>query len=125
MDLNQITLPVTDFEQSVEFYQRLGLRLIVSARGEYARFELPSGSATLSLHRSQTPVVNGPLVYFEVDDVDQRTSELRALGVTFDSEPRDERWLWREVRLTDPSGNRLCIYHAGVNRRYPPWRLDS
>ena len=27
------------------------------------------------------------------------------------------------VRLTDPAGNRLCLYQAGEYRRYPPWRL--
>ena len=43
MDLNQITIEVSDFQRSLDFYLKLGLRLIVSARDEYARFELPSG----------------------------------------------------------------------------------
>ncbi|WP_336866841.1 VOC family protein [Sphingomonas sanguinis] len=50
MRLNQVTLGATDFEASVRFYTALGLRLIVSARDEYARFELPEGEATLSLN---------------------------------------------------------------------------
>ena len=37
--------------------------------------------------------------------------------------PLDRDWLWREARLTDPSGNVICIYHAGENRRFPPWRI--
>jgi len=27
--------------------------------------------------------------------------------------------------LRDPDGNELCLYHAGENRRFPPWRLAS
>lgn len=50
MRLNQVTLGTTDFDASVVFYQKLGLRLIISSRGEYAQFELPDGEATLSVH---------------------------------------------------------------------------
>jgi catechol 2,3-dioxygenase-like lactoylglutathione lyase family enzyme len=37
MRLNQVTVGATDFEASMAFYHALGLRLIVSARGEYVR----------------------------------------------------------------------------------------
>jgi len=37
----------------------------------------------------------------------------------------DQRWLWREACLNDPAGNRICIYHAGENRRYPPWKISE
>ena len=124
MDLNQVTLTVTDFDEAVAFYRRLGLRLIVSARGDYARFELPSGSTTLSLSLSGERATNGPVIYFECDDVDARYEELRAAGIEFDSAPRDETWRWREARFQDPSGNRLCLYHAGPDRRFPPWRIE-
>jgi catechol 2,3-dioxygenase-like lactoylglutathione lyase family enzyme len=125
MDLNQVTIEVLDFEASVAFYQRIGLRLIVSARGEYARFELPSGSSTLSLHQSDHPSIGGPLLYFEVDDVDAKYLKLTGLGVHFDTKPKDQSWLWREARFCDPSGNRLCLYHAGNDRRFPPWRIEG
>ena len=49
---------------------------------------------------------------------------LHMAGVTFDQLPTDQPWLWREARLTDPSGNAVCLYQAGENRRFPPWRLD-
>ena len=35
------------------------------------------------------------------------------------------RWLWREARLVDPSGNVICLYHAGENRLNPPWRVGA
>ena len=125
MDLNQVTLEVSGFAASVAFYERLGLRLIVSSRGEYARFELPSGSSTLSLHLVEGRVAPGPVLYFECEDVDRRFGELTAAGVAFDGTPEDQLWRWREVRFRDPSGNRLCLYHAGPDRRFPPWRLEG
>ena len=123
MDLNQITLGVTDFGEAVAFYRRIGLKLIVSSRGEYARFECPEGGSTLSLHLTDEPAQNGPVVYFECEDIDARYAELKERGVVFDGPPRDESWRWRETRFADPSGNRLCLYHAGSDRRYPPWRI--
>ena len=46
-----------------------------------------------------------------------------AAGIAFTRLPTDERWLWREARLRDPDGNVLCLFHAGENRRHPPWRV--
>jgi len=126
MRLNQVTIPCHDYAASVRFYVTLGLRQIVDSPPDYARFETDAGT-TLSLHR--TAVGDGPtdgtVVYFEVDDVDATVSALHAAGIAFDTEPTDQRWLWRETRLTDPAGNRLCIYHAGRNRRHPPWRIGD
>ena len=55
-----------------------------------------------------------------------RTSidELVQKGFSFDQLPREERWQWREARLTDPGGNTVCLYSAGDNRRHPPWRVE-
>ncbi|MCK7613074.1 VOC family protein [Roseibium sediminicola] len=125
MDLNQVTLEAMDFDASVDFYKRLGLRLIVLSEGRYARFELPSGSSTLSLHKSEQPVAPGVMLYFEVEDVDRSYRELVENGVTFDTPPTEENWRWKEARFTDPSGNRLCLFHAGPDRRFPPWRLEK
>jgi len=52
---NQVTLSATNMATSVEFYQKLGLRLIVDSAPRYVRFEFPSPPgggepATLSLH---------------------------------------------------------------------------
>ena len=125
MDLNQVTVGAVDFGKSLEFYRMLGLKLIVLAEGRYARFELPSGAATFSIHHDVEHVAGRNTLYFEVDDVDQVHAALAAKGVVFDSEPTDERWNWREARFKDPSGNRLCLFHAGQDRRFPPWRINS
>ena len=125
MDLNQITLACMDYDASVVFYKALGLTQIVDSPPRYARFETPSGS-TLSIHSGErVSAVSGTVVYFEVDDVDQAVTALQAKGVEFESPPTDQRWLWREAYLYDPAGNQICIYHAGENRRYPPWRISE
>lgn len=123
MNLNQVTVPCTDFEASADFYRRLGLRQIVSSPPRYARFECPGG-ATLSIHAVAGPLPEpAVVVYFEVEDVDATVAGLQAAGMEFAAMPVDQDWLWREAYLLDPAGNRICIYHAGENRRFPPWRI--
>jgi len=126
MRLNQVTVPALDVERSVAFYKTLGLRLIVTSP-HYARFELPDGESTFSIHVTDdaSGAGHGASVYFECDDVDARVAALKAKGIVFDSEPTDESWLWREAWFTDPAGVKLCLYKAGEARRYPPWRVKD
>jgi hydroxymethylpyrimidine/phosphomethylpyrimidine kinase len=125
MELNQLTLPCTDYAASLTFYAHLGHRLIVDSPPRYARFETPAG-ATFSLHAAAPDQVSDAyVIYFEVAHVDAEIDRLRALGIDIETEPRNQSWLWREAYLRDPSGNRICIYHGGENRRYPPWRVED
>ncbi len=120
--LNQITLPCREYGASVIFYTELGLTQIVdSPSNGYARFEAPNG-VTLSIHASDDAAA-GATVYFESRRLDAWVSELLSDGFAFDQMPQDERWGWREARLVDPSGNVICLYQAGENRRYPAWRI--
>jgi catechol 2,3-dioxygenase-like lactoylglutathione lyase family enzyme len=124
MNLNQVTLPAVDLGPAVDFYRRLGLRLIVEDLPRYARFESPDGESTLSIEQvPRLPEGPGPVVFFECQDLDEIVAHLEAKGIEFDSLPVDQPWLWREARLRDPGGNALCLYWAGQNRRYPPWRV--
>lgn len=116
MRLNQFVLPHRDYEKSRDFYKALGLTLIVDApENSYARFEAPGG-ATLSIHGDDAGV------NFECDDLDAQIEKARAAGISFEG-PVDQPWLWREAWTFDPSGNRVLLYQAGENRRYPPWRI--
>jgi catechol 2,3-dioxygenase-like lactoylglutathione lyase family enzyme len=124
MRLNQVTAPAHDLERSIAFYRTLGFTLIVKA-DHYARFEVGDGSETFSLHLTEESVGNGPSIYFECDDLDARVAALKAQGIVFDHDPKDQSWLWREAWLSDPAGVKLCLYHAGANRRFPPWRLKD
>jgi len=126
MRLNQVTVPSRDLAVAVDFYQKLGLRLIVDSVPRYARLECPDGSATFSLHQvPKLPSGTGIVVYFECEALDARVAELTEMGITFDSLPTDQSWLWREASLRDPDGNCLILYHAGTNRRFPPWRIGE
>ena len=120
MKLNQVTVGTTDYAASVDFYTRLGLKQIVGSPPRYARFETPGGE-TFSIHLVDA-VASTTIVYFEVDDVD---AFVAGLDLPLTVEPADQDWLWREARLIDPSGNEICLYHAGENRRFPPWRLRA
>jgi catechol 2,3-dioxygenase-like lactoylglutathione lyase family enzyme len=124
MNLNQVTLPALEVAPAVAFYQQLGLRLIVDDLPHYVRFECPDGGTTLSVERvTERGVGPAPVVYFECEQLDQMVERLRVAGIRFDSLPTDQPWLWREARLQDPAGNAVCLYWAGRNRRYPPWRV--
>lgn len=126
MRLNQVTAPANDLDASIAFYQLLGLKLIVK-NPHYARFELPEGESTFSLHivDGDIPRANAPQLYFETLDVDAEVARLRQSGVAIEREPVAQTWLWYEAWLRDPAGNSICIYNAGENRRYPPWRIDT
>jgi len=125
MRLNQITAPATDLDASIAFYQTLGLRLIVKSP-HYARFELPAGEATFSLHVVEGEIAreNAPQLYFECSDVDFEVRRLKLAGVTIEREAQAQSWLWYEAWLRDPAGNAICLFNAGDNRRHPPWRID-
>jgi catechol 2,3-dioxygenase-like lactoylglutathione lyase family enzyme len=126
VNLNQVTLPVTDLDRAVRFYRDMGFTLIVHSPPRYARFECPVGDSTFSLHAvAARPPDTGVVVYFECADLDARVEHLRAEGFGFTQLPTDERWLWREARLVDPSGNVICLYWAGDNRKHPAWRIAA
>lgn len=124
MNLNQITVPSLDLTQSIPFYEKLGLKLIVKALPYYARFECPDGDATFSLHQVEhLPKGEGIWIYFECSDLDEYVTTLLQQGVLFDELPNNKSWLWREARLKDVDGNQLILYFAGDNRKNPPWRI--
>lgn len=124
MRLNQVTVPARDLAQSIAFYEVLGLRLIVRA-DHYARFELPDGEATFSLHRVEGEIAraNAPQIYFECENLAAEVARLKDAGVAFETDITEQSWLWTEAWLRDPAGNSLCLFKAGQNRRYPPWRV--
>ena len=124
MNLNQVTIPSLNLERAVEFYQKLGLQLIVKSMPRYVRFECPNGESTFSIHlMEKLPEGNRAVLYFENENLDEVVQQLVAQGVEFTEMPNDKSWLWREAHLYDPDGNHLILYHAGENRKNPPWRV--
>ena len=124
MNLNQVTIYSDKPVETVEFFQKLGLTLIVDSLPRYARLECPDGESTLSVNIAD-PVepLNNIVLYFEYDNLDAEVDRLKSLGVEFDEDPADRPWLWRQAYLKDPNGNKICLFHAGENRKNPPWRV--
>jgi hydroxymethylpyrimidine/phosphomethylpyrimidine kinase len=123
--LNQVTVTGSDYERSVDFYRRLGLRQIVANPPDYARFET-EGGVTFSVQIDpEEKVIATTAIYLECDDLDQRVEQLARSGLPFEHGPRDQPWMWREARLRDPDGNIIFLYKAGESRRFPPWRIDN
>ncbi|AZJ33597.1 MULTISPECIES: VOC family protein [Tenacibaculum] len=125
MDLNQVTIPSIDVNESVIFYKKLGLLLIVDASPRYVRFEVPDGNTTFSIHQvEKLPKGEGVTLYFEDENLDELVEKLQEKGVQFTQLPKDQTWLWREAHLLDPDGNKLILFKAGEHRKNPPWRID-
>lgn len=126
MNLNQVTIFSDKPVETVEFFKKLGLSVIVDSLPRYARLECPDGEATLSVNvaDSVTPV-NNVVLYFECENLDSEVKRLKSLGLLFDEDPTDRSWLWRQAYLKDPNGNKICLFHAGENRKNPPWRVKS
>ena len=90
----------------------------------YARLECPDGDSTLSIQEADdVQVTNNVVLYFECDELDRTVEELKSKGLSFDEDPTDRPWLWRQAYLKDPNGNKICLFNAGENRKNPPWRV--
>lgn len=126
MRLNQVTVPLIDYEASKAFYLKLGLELLVDSPPRYARFAMPEGGSTFSIEKVDG-VAGGdwPLIWFESDRLDALVAELKAKGISFETDPEDKSYLWRVATLRDPACNLIALYHAGENRLNPPWRVKS
>ncbi len=81
-------------------------------------------NSTFSLSLENSEFLSRTVIYFEHEDLDNWVKQLKAKGIHFDQEPTDERYLWREAVLHDPSGNKIKLYWAGENRLNPPWRVE-
>ncbi len=98
-----------DAAATARWYNRLGFEVV----GEH-RFEpgfplyvfLDRGGIELHLSEHEGDARPGSLAYFWVDDVDRVASE-------FGEEVHDQPW-GREVKLTDPDGNRLRVAERTV-----------
>jgi catechol 2,3-dioxygenase-like lactoylglutathione lyase family enzyme len=122
MNLNQVTVATTDVARAIEFYSKLGLRVIVRTPS-YARFECPEGGSSFSIDLAEQVSPSQTVVYFECTNLDETVNRLQLLGVCFRSLPSEQPYLWREAYLQDPDGNMLCLFFAGINRLHPPYRV--
>jgi len=78
MNLNQVTIPITEISKSIKFYEDLGLELIVHTHDKYARFVCPDGQSSLSLHVVDSlTAINRTILYFEIENLDEYVAQLK------------------------------------------------
>jgi hypothetical protein len=81
MNLNQVTIYTDKPLETVEFFQKLGLLLIVDSLPRYARLECPDGDATLSIQTADSVTsMNNIVLYFECEKLDEEVRALKSLG---------------------------------------------
>lgn len=124
MELNQVTLPVKDMDEAVQFYLCLGFTQIVDTP-HYSRFSCPDGNSTFSLSLENDDFENHSVIYFEHQNLEKLCQNLTDKGVIFEQQPIEQRYLWKEAILKDPSGNKIKLYWAGENRLNPPWKVEK
>ena len=127
MNLNHVTIVVSDFERAKDFYKTLGLIQIVDSPPRYARFLCPDGDTTVSVEvTGEQPAQPGVELFFQRDDVDATVTALREKGLAFYQEPTDMFYQWREARLRDPDGHDIRFYSETADYRLnPPWKIKD
>ena len=103
MELNQVTLPVTNMAEAVEFYLTLGFTQIVDTP-HYARFTCPEGTSTFSLSLESESVQNHSVIYFEHEALDELYASLVEKGIHFEQPPIEQRYLWKDSYFKRPIG---------------------
>ena len=125
MNLNQVTIYTNKVGDSIEFYKKLGLKLIVDSAPRYVRFVCPDGDSTLSFMKLRMIHNRSNIVlYFECEDLDREVEGLKNLGLQFEQEPADQDVALARSVSRDPNGNKICLFFAGENRQNPPWRVE-
>lgn len=97
-----ITFPVSDLKKATSFYENI---LELKKTGEwsnYATFEV--GEVQFGLEPSKRFEI-----FLLVDDVDKAYRDLKAKGVKFTTEPKDQHWGARAATFMDPDGNKFTI----------------
>jgi len=112
--IDHIEMIVKDVDAHVEFYQKLGFKLLT-------RTDHHGGSAELQLPGPNQPILEIHTVLgeeniginhisFQAEDVFETHAELQAKGIVFNSEPYRNKHTGRgNVRLRDPDGWRLQL----------------
>ena len=100
--LEGISLHVSNFEESYNFYAQLpGVEVITQRPGEFVRFKI--GDGFLHLVKLQKP---GFHIEINTSDVETVHQELLNSGFT-PTDPKSHPWGKRDFNLVDPNGNLL------------------
>ena len=115
-----IAFPASDFEASVRFYRDLlSLPTLKEGKDDFSRFaHFDVGGFGIHIYEWTKPfnrAHTGLQMY--VDDVDKLYAELKAQGVKFSGEVRDEPWGGRVATVADPDGNLFDLLNSDFEKR--------
>ncbi len=127
--LSAVTLVVRDYDEAIAFFTRtLGFELLedrpLDAGKRWVRVGSPAGGTSLLLARAATPEqaarvgdqTGGRVAFFlHTDDFSRDYEALRAAGVRFQREPRDESY-GRVAVFEDLYGNRWDLIQRPLAR---------
>jgi catechol 2,3-dioxygenase-like lactoylglutathione lyase family enzyme len=105
-----ISLPVSDLESSIVFYQQFGFEVEIQ-HDTFALLRLGEGTiGLLKVDVSKWPKAQRAAIHIELstDDLDALFAQLNAQGIHIAVPPRDRPWE-RQMFTTDPDGYRLEI----------------
>ncbi|MDH5447466.1 MAG: VOC family protein [Candidatus Bathyarchaeota archaeon] len=111
--INHVAFAVSDLKETARFYEEvLGLR----KTGEWANYVIfDVGGVELAFGPGGKKGGKGvskegvPDIFMLVDDVDGVYERLRAKGVRFVSEPKDQYWGGRTAAFLDPDENKFIL----------------
>ncbi len=111
VELNAITLRVTDMAASITFYDALGLDLIVEYGGPDSPFTtLRFADNFINLTAAEGPPETGwGRVIFHVTDPDGVCEAIHSAGYEPSTEPADAPWGERYFHVSDPDGHELSF----------------
>jgi predicted enzyme related to lactoylglutathione lyase len=101
--IENITVRVADLKRAVSFYEKIGLKK-KDEWSNYATFSV--GDVVLGFDPESKGGVD---IFVHVANVDDEYKALKEKGVKFLSEPKDQYWGGRTVKLVDPDGNEFIL----------------
>ena len=100
--IRHVTFPVSDMKKAVDFYEGvLGLKK-TGEWGNYVVFDVGGVELAFGLNEKFQ-------MYLRTDDVDEMYKSLKAKGVKFLTEPKDQFWGGRTAEFADSYGNRFIL----------------
>ncbi|MDP4189145.1 MAG: VOC family protein [Bacteroidota bacterium] len=119
-------LVVTDMQKSRQFYETILGQKVILDYGENITFQ---GNFALHLQSHYQSLISNKEIktggndfelYFEYDDVEKMTGQLKEAGITFVHEMREQPWRQRVVRFYDPDRH---IIEIGESLEHLSFRL--
>jgi catechol 2,3-dioxygenase-like lactoylglutathione lyase family enzyme len=100
--IQHITFTVSDIKKAVSFYEDvLGLKK-TGEWGNYVVFDVGGVELAFGINEKFQ-------MFLRTDDVDEAYKNLKAKGVKFLTEPKDQFWGGRTAEFVDSDGNRFIL----------------